>query len=79
MQKNMTRVDFGWWHIYPGTTPEMWDFAEEKAVECGCPVTIQLNRHDLANNPYAEELLAVLKKWEDVRRKQLLTILTNNE
>ncbi len=68
MQQNMTRVDFGWWHIYPGTTPEMWDFAEEKAVECGCPVTVQLNAHDLGRNAHADELLDVLKKWEDVRR-----------
>jgi len=68
MQKNMTRVDFGWWHIYPETTAEMWDFAESKAVEYDCPVTVQMSFRDLDNNPQADELLSVLKKWEDYRR-----------
>lgn len=69
MQKNMTRVDFGWWRIYPETTPEMWDFAEAKAVEYDCPVTIQMNLANIASNPRMDELFAVLRKWEDVRRQ----------
>lgn len=68
MQENMTRVDFGWWSIDPETTPEMWDFAEEKAVEYSCPVTIQMSFNSLRKNPRADELLAVIKKWEDYRR-----------
>jgi len=68
MQDNMTRVDFGWWHVFPETTPEMWDFADSLAVERGCPVTVQLNARDLSKNPQADGLLKVLKKWEDKRR-----------
>ncbi|MBR5660289.1 MAG: hypothetical protein IKW99_01925 [Bacteroidales bacterium] len=67
MAKNMTRVDFGWWSIYPDTTPEMWDFAESKAAEWNCPVTIQFSFKALESNPHADELLAVLKKWEEYR------------
>ena len=70
MQQNMTRVDFGWWNIYPDTTPDMWDFGESKAVECGCPVAVLFNLNDLKNNPHAEELLQVIHKWEDYRRAQ---------
>ena len=67
MAKNMTRLDFGWWNITPETTPEMWDFAESKAAEWHCPVTIQFSFKALASNPHADELLAVLKKWEEYR------------
>lgn len=68
MQKDMTRVDFGWWAIFPDTTPEMWDFAESKAVEYNCPVSVQMYFDKLKANPRADELLGVLKKWEDYRR-----------
>ena len=67
MAKNMTRLDFGWWNITPETTPEMWDFADGKAAEWHCPVTIQFSFKALESNPYADELLAVLKKWEEYR------------
>ena len=70
MAKNMTRLDFGWWNITPETTPEMWDFAESKAAEWHCPVTIQFSFKALASNPHADELLAVLKKWEEYREKE---------
>jgi hypothetical protein len=68
MAKNMTRLDFGWWNITPDTTPEMWDFAESKAAERNCPVTIQFSFESLESNPHADELLAVLKKWEEYRK-----------
>lgn len=68
MKKDMTRVDFGWWRIFPDTTPEMWDFADGKAAECDCPVAIQMFLEEIENHPQGEELLAVLKKWEDYRR-----------
>ena len=69
MAKNMTRLDFGWWNITPETTPEMWDFADGKAAEWHCPVTIQFSFKALESNPHADELLAVLKKWEEYREK----------
>lgn len=68
MQKDFTRVDFGWWGIFPDTTPAMWDFAESKAIEYNCPVTVQMDLDRLKKNPHSEDLLEVLKKWEDYRR-----------
>ena len=70
MAKNMTRLDFGWWNITPETTPEMWDFADGKAAEWHCPVTIQFSFKALEANPHADELLAVLKKWEEFRENE---------
>ena len=61
-------MDFGWWGIFPDTTPDMWDFGESKAVEHHCPVTVQMYLNRLEKNPHADELLEVLKKWEDYRR-----------
>ena len=70
MAMNMTRVDVGWWNIRPETTPEMWDFADSKAAEWHCPVTIQFSLKALESNPHADELLAVLRKWEEYREKE---------
>ena len=70
MADNMTRLDFGWWNIRPGTTPEMWNFADSLAAEWHCPVTIQFSFKALEANPQADELLAVLKKWEEYRAAQ---------
>lgn len=68
MKQNMTRVDFGWWYTYADVTPDMWEFGESKAVECNCPVAIMFNLEDFKKNPYAEELLQIVHKWEDYRR-----------
>jgi hypothetical protein len=70
MADNMTRLDFGWWNIKPETTPEMWNFADSLAAEWHCPVTIQFSLQALESNPHADELLAVLKKWEEFREKE---------
>ena len=70
MADNMTRLDFGWWSIKPETTPEMWNFADSLAAEWHCPVTIQFSFQALESNPHADELLAVLKKWEEYREKE---------
>ena len=70
MAANMTRLDFGWWNIRPETTPEMWDFADGKAAEWHCPVAIQFSFKALESNPHADELLAVLKKWEEYREAE---------
>ncbi|MBP5487572.1 MAG: hypothetical protein J6Y06_08095 [Bacteroidales bacterium] len=70
MADNMTRLDFGWWNIKPETTPEMWNFADSLAAEWHCPVTIQFSFQALESNPHADELLAVLKKWEEYREKE---------
>lgn len=70
MADNMTRVDFGWWNIRPETTPEMWNFADSLAAEWHCPVTIQFSFSALESNPHADELLAVLKKWEEYRENK---------
>lgn len=70
MADNLTRLDFGWWNIRPETTPEMWNFADSLAAEWNCPVTIQFSLQALESNPHADELLAVLKKWEEFREKE---------
>jgi hypothetical protein len=52
----------------------MWDFAESKAAEWHCPVTIQFSFKALESNPHADELLAVLKKWEEFREKESTSV-----
>ena len=85
MQNDFTRVDFGWWkHLKPGecswrdgsvsigTQPDMWEYGTSKAAAWDCPATIQF-RPDFLEHPRAEDLLEVMRRWEDVRAKRWLT------
>jgi hypothetical protein len=48
----------------------MWNFADSLAAEWHCPVTIQFSFSALESTPHADELLAVLKKWEEYRENE---------
>ncbi len=79
MAQDFTRVDFGWWSVNPpsektiGTQPDMWEFATSKAAAWNCPATIQMNLDRLAKHPRRDDLMEVMRRWEDVRAKNWLS------
>jgi len=56
-----------------GTQPDMWEFGTSKAAAWDCPVTVILSPKAVLASPRADDLLAVLRRWEDVRAKRWLT------
>ena len=56
-----------------GTQMDMWEFGTSKAAAWDCPATIQMNPKTLQKHPRTDDLLAVMRRWEDVRAKRWLT------
>ena len=83
MREDFTQVDFGWWGVFRpcekegketiGTQMDMWEFGSSKAAAWDCPATIQMSPKVLREHPRADDLLAVMRRWEDVRAKRWLT------
>ena len=79
MAQDFTRLDFGWWSVKPpsentiGTQPDMWEFGTSKAAAWNCPATVLLNFERLKAHPRSDDLLEVMRRWEDVRARGWLT------
>ena len=56
-----------------GTQCDMWEFGTSRAAAWDCPATIQLRLDKLGVHPRRDDLLEVMRRWEDVRAKNWLT------
>jgi hypothetical protein len=54
-----------------GTQYDMWEFGTSRAAAWDCPMTIQIGR--LKEHPRRDDLLQVVRRWEDVRARKWLT------
>jgi len=93
MQRNFTRLDFGWWALtLPGEKPlgkdyvsvlgvqsDMWEWGTSRAAAWDCPATIHLNPGHIERHPRVDDLLEVMRRWEDVRSKKWLTSAQKEE
>ena len=86
MREDFTQVDFGWWMPYPpmenpdgkekatvGTQLDMWEYGTSKAAAWDCPATIIMGIKRLKGIPRIDDLLGMMRRWEDVRARKLLT------
>ena len=56
-----------------GTQPDMWEFGTSRAAAWDCPSTIQFNLGAASRHPRIDDLMEVMRRWEDVRAKNWLT------
>lgn len=73
MAQDFTRLNFGWWKYRADIQPDMYEFGTSRAAAWDCPVTMMADPEAFAQNPRTEDNFQVLARWEDVRRKKLLT------
>ena len=88
MRREFSRVSFGWWGLWlpgeklrdgtatVGTQPDMWEFGTSRAAAWDSPTTIQFSWDNLAKvrrHPRMDDLLEVMRRWEDVRARKWLT------
>ena len=73
MAKDMTRVDFGWWGLYPGLQPDMWEFGTSRAAAWDCPAAIQMPLDRVGKVARLDDCLEVMRRWEAVRVRGWLT------
>ena len=79
MRMDFTRLDFGWWGFWApreednGTQTDMYEYGTAIAAAWNCPVTIQIRLGELKKHPRLGDILEVMRRWEDVRARALLT------
>lgn len=77
MRQDFTRLNFGWWHVYTeedgGVQPDHWEYGRSLAAAFDCPATLSGVDIYLDIHPRADDLLEVLRRWEDVRTSNWLT------
>ena len=84
MKRNFTRVNFGWWGFWEpgalirgtktiGVQPDMWEYGSSKAAAWDSPASIQMDIKALEAHPRTDDILEVMRRWEDVRERKWLT------
>ena len=56
-----------------GTQADMWEFGTSRAAAWDCPAAIQIDPSRAARHPRIDDLMEVMRRWEDVRAKGWLT------
>ncbi len=73
MEENFTRINFGWWTFNKEVQPDMYEYGVSKAAACNCPATIQASFENMSEIPRRDDVLEVMYRWEDIKRKKWLT------
>ncbi len=73
MTEDFTRVNFGWWNFYPDTQPDIYEFGTSRAAAWDCPATMMSRPQTMEENARTKDTLEVMRRWEDVRQKNILT------
>lgn len=73
MQKDFTRLNFGWWRYFEDSRPDVFEYGTSHAAGFDCPVAIQSDTENLRNNRRTKDNLEVIRRWEDVRKRKLLS------
>ncbi len=79
MQKDFTRLNFGWWNfVLPsestiGTQADLYEYGTSHAAAWDCPATIQVPITALQAHARTDDILEVMRRWEDVRQTGWLT------
>ncbi len=73
MRMDFTRINFGWWGFFEDSRPDVFEYGTSHAAGSDCPVTIQSNLEAMKKNARLDDNLEVFRRWEDVRRKKLLS------
>ena len=61
------------WAESIGVQPDMWEFGTSRAAAWDAPAAVQINPDTLKKHPRMDDLLEVMRRWEDVRAKNWLT------
>lgn len=73
MQRNFTRLNFGWWSYFEDTRPDIYEYGMSRAAAWDCPATMMAKLNNFEKNPRTDDNFEVIRRWEDVREKGCLT------
>ena len=72
MQRDRTRVNFGWWAYREDTRADVYEFGTSKAAAWDCPVTVVSKVPVFKKNPRTDDILEVMRRWEDARANGII-------
>ena len=55
-----------------GTQMDMWEFGTSRAAAWNCPAAVMIDPKSAADHPRIDDLMGVMRRWEDVRARKLL-------
>ncbi len=64
---NLLPLDIGWYTIGAQTTPDQVEYICQKALAFGASVSFNLNPWTLAHHPRLEEMVPIIRSYEDLR------------
>ena len=73
LKDSFTRVNFGWWGLRKDTRPDIFEFGTSRAAAWDCPAMVLVYLENIKNHPRRDDICEVLRRWEDVRSKGLLS------
>ena len=75
MQRDYTRVNFGWWAFNETIRADHYEFGKAKAAAWDCPATVmaRTNCQLFDAHPRCADIFEVLRRWEDVVDRRWLT------
>ncbi len=73
MQKDFTRVNFGWWELVPDSRVDIFEYCTSKAAAFNCPSTLIVTFEAFDANKRSRDIFEMFRRWEDVRVRDLLT------
>ena len=73
LKDSFTRVNFGWWGLRKDTRPDIFEFGTSRAAAWDCPATVLVYLRVINNHPRRDDICEVMRRWEDVRAKGLLS------
>ena len=79
MRQDFTRLDFGWWGFWApraedsGIQPDLYEYGTSRAAAWDCPATIQADLDGFRRHPRTDDILEVMRRWEEVRASHWLT------
>ena len=71
--KDLTRCNFGWWAFAPDMRADVMEYGTSKAASYDCPGAFRGRFDRFENHPRTDDILEVLRRWEDVRENGFLT------
>ncbi len=73
MAEDFTRLNFGWWDFYEDTRRDVYEYGTSHAHGWDCPATVFGRPTKMKAHARIADILGVMKRWEDVRRDNLLS------
>ena len=73
MANDFTRINFGWWGMQADQRADIIEYGTALAAAWDCPGSFTASIDQLDNHPRTDDILEVIRRWEDARESGFVT------